>query len=76
MRPAPDAGTCADGGRFRNRGGEHLCNLAGVGSDEVGGVHGSEAEALRSAFPPADAVDEFGVPVNLLGPHPPEVWVR
>ena len=45
-----------------------------MGSDEMSGVYGSEAEALRSAFPPADALDEFGVPVNLLGPHPPEVW--
>ena len=38
------------------------------------GVRGNEASALRSAFPPADEVDEFGVPVNLLGLHPPEVW--
>ncbi len=31
-------------------------------------------DALRAAFPPSDALDEFGVPTGLLGPHPPEVW--
>lgn len=31
-------------------------------------------DALRAAFPSSDALDEFAVPLGLLGPHPPEVW--